>query len=142
MYMYQLSSFVVILQEFARNVSTFSRVMCQIFQSMRQAWCRVVTFNNMSTVVLWSDNAGCYHCSNLWHSLHGISQRTGKSLQLFILHNKKYVIFLAMLRRGVLVSNAISPSAFICSFERIFAPEFQNNTVHKQAVYLETYLIT
>ncbi|CAG2186092.1 unnamed protein product [Mytilus edulis] len=32
---------------------------------------------NIKSVVLRSDNAGCYHCSNLWHSLHGISQRTG-----------------------------------------------------------------
>ncbi|CAG2239924.1 unnamed protein product [Mytilus edulis] len=31
---------------------------------------------NIKSVVLRSDNAGCYHCSNLWHSLHGISQRT------------------------------------------------------------------
>ncbi|CAG2201418.1 unnamed protein product [Mytilus edulis] len=33
---------------------------------------------NIKSVVLRSDNAGCYHCSNLWHSLHGISQRTVK----------------------------------------------------------------
>ncbi|CAC5360861.1 unnamed protein product [Mytilus coruscus] len=32
---------------------------------------------NIKSVVLRSDNAGCYHCNNLWHSLHGISQRTG-----------------------------------------------------------------
>ncbi|CAC5393144.1 unnamed protein product [Mytilus coruscus] len=32
---------------------------------------------NIKSVVLRSDNAGCYHCSNLRHSLHGISQRTG-----------------------------------------------------------------
>ncbi|CAG2209469.1 unnamed protein product [Mytilus edulis] len=42
---------------------------------------------NIKSVVLRSDNAGCYHCSNLWHSLHGISQRTAGNFKKDLVSN-------------------------------------------------------
>lgn len=60
-----------------------------IFDAAKQDWFSVasilehlictmkIQIPNIKTVYLRSDNAGCYHCGNLWLSLMGISERTG-----------------------------------------------------------------
>ena len=66
------------------------RTYAHIFDSVKQDWFAVASvlenllstlkkqLPKIKTVFLRSDNAGCYHCGNLWLALHGISERTGK----------------------------------------------------------------
>ncbi|XP_063418195.1 uncharacterized protein LOC134700982 [Mytilus trossulus] len=37
----------------------------------------------VTTAFLRSDNAGCYHCSNLWHAVPAISEETGVNIQRY-----------------------------------------------------------
>ena len=65
---------------------TFTHIM----QSCKQDWFAVASIlehtlvtmksqlPHINEVYLRSDNAGCYHCANLWLSIPGISDRTGK----------------------------------------------------------------
>ena len=39
---------------------------------------------NIERVFLRSDNAGCYHCGNLWLAIPGISMRTGKYFTIHV----------------------------------------------------------
>ncbi|CAC5413696.1 unnamed protein product [Mytilus coruscus] len=67
---------------------SYHRTYVHTIESAKQDWYSVTSviehtlktikdqMPNIKSVVLRSNNAGCYHCSNLWHSLHGISQRT------------------------------------------------------------------
>uniref|UniRef100_A0A8W8MNA2 Uncharacterized protein n=1 Tax=Magallana gigas TaxID=29159 RepID=A0A8W8MNA2_MAGGI len=68
------------------------RTYCHVMDSAKQDWFTVSSLleNSLDTikkqmpfikeVMLRSDNAGCYHCGQLWFSLLQISQRTGISI--------------------------------------------------------------
>lgn len=44
---------------------------------------------------LRSDNAGCYHCGNLWLAIPGISMRTGKD---FAFYKLKFILATKLLK--------------------------------------------
>lgn len=68
------------------------RTYVHLFDFVKQDWFAVASvlehtlttikeqMPGIQKVFLRSDNAGCYHCGNLWLSLHGISNRTGLSI--------------------------------------------------------------